>query len=223
MKVHNLGREIDNLHKNVVNVQVKRVIKTTARDDMGSAANSNITDADTEEQNKRRINDFNLELGAKAYRYQMLVSDKYRNTCDKENLIAEWEAYRNRLLDIVEHDSRIPKLGLTPEQYVNLSVKYCKSLYIYTYLIRPWLDKTPHQRYKDKKREWMSHDCSVWQRYGNTHELPSKLGCTAERCVIECPYYYSEGTITDEQVHSWYKDEYENFTEAEIKILDILG
>jgi hypothetical protein len=223
MKVHNLGKEIDNLHKNVVNVESKRCIKTTTRNDVGSAPSSNITDADAEEQNKRRINDFNLELGAKAHRYRMLVSDKYRNTYDKEKIITEWEAFRNRLLEAAEHDSRITKLGLTPEQYVNLSVKYCKLLYIYTYLIRPWLDKTPQQRYKDKKREWMSHDCSIWQRYGSTHELPSKLGCTAGRCVIECPYYDSEGTITDEQVHSWYKDEYENFTEAEIKILDTLG
>ena len=44
-----------------------------------------------------------------------------------------------------------------------------------------------------------------------------------ERCVIECRYYDIEGTITDEQVHLEYKDEYENFTEAEIKILDALG
>jgi hypothetical protein len=190
---------------------------------MDSAASSNLTDADAEEQNKRRINDFNLELGAKAYRYEMLISDKYRNTRDKEKIIAEWDAYHKKLLEGAEHDSRIPKLGLTSEQYVNLSIKYCKMLYIYTYLIRPWLDKTPQERYKDKKREWMSHDCSVWQRYGNTHELPSKPGCTAEGCVIECPYYDIEGTITDEQVNSWYKDEYEEFTEAEIKILDTLS
>jgi hypothetical protein len=223
MAVPNLGREIDNLHKNVVNLQDKRGIKTTARKDIGSAANSNITHADAEEQNERRINDFNLELGAKGYRYQMLVSNKYRNTCDKQKIITEWEAFCNRLLEAAEHDNRIPKLGLTPEQYVTLSIKYCKSLYIYSYLIRPWLDKTPQQRYKDKKWEWMSHNCSVWQRYGNTQELPSKLCCTAERCVIECPYYDNEGTVTDEQVHSWYKNEYENFTEAEIKVLDTLS
>ena len=190
---------------------------------MGSAASSNLTDADAEERNKRRINDFNLELGAKAYRYEMLISDKYHNTRDKEKIIVEWEAYHKRLLEDAEHDSRIPKLGLTSEQYVNLSIKYCKMLHIYTYLIRPWLDKTPQERYKDKKREWMSHDCSVWQRCGNTQQLPSKLGCTAERCVIECQYYDSEGTITDEQVNSWYKDEYGEFTEAEIKILDTLS
>ena len=70
MKVHNLSREIDNLHKNVVNVQDKRVIKTTVRNDIGSAANSNIIDLDVEEQNKRRINDFNLELCAKTHRHQ---------------------------------------------------------------------------------------------------------------------------------------------------------
>ena len=27
MKVHNLGKEIDNLHKNIVNVKDKRVLK----------------------------------------------------------------------------------------------------------------------------------------------------------------------------------------------------
>ena len=36
MKVHNLGKEIDNLHKNIVNVEHKRGIKTCARDDIGS-------------------------------------------------------------------------------------------------------------------------------------------------------------------------------------------
>ena len=219
MEEHNLDREIDNLHNNIVNAEGKRCIKTSARDDIGSATSSDLI---IEEQKKRRINDFNLELGSKAYRYQMLVSGKYRNTCDKEKVIAEWEAYRNRLLETAEHDGRISGLGLMPEQYVNLSIKYCKSLYIYTYLIRPWLDKSPAQRYNDKKREWMSHECSVWRRYGNTHELPSKLGCTAQICVIECPYYNSEGTITDEQVHNWYKDEYEHFTIEEVRILDAL-
>jgi hypothetical protein len=42
MKVHNLGMEIDNLHKNIVNVEHKRGIKTCARDDIGSAANSDL-------------------------------------------------------------------------------------------------------------------------------------------------------------------------------------
>jgi hypothetical protein len=64
--VHNLGREIDNLHKNIVNIQDRRVLKTTARNDIGIAANSNITDAEVEEQNKRKIIDNNLELGSKA-------------------------------------------------------------------------------------------------------------------------------------------------------------
>jgi len=77
--VHNLGREIDNLHKNIVNIQDRRVLKTTARNDIGSAANSNITYAEVEEQNKRRINDNNLELGSKADRYRMLVSGEYRD------------------------------------------------------------------------------------------------------------------------------------------------
>ncbi len=31
MKVHNLGKEIDNLHKNIVNVEDKRGIETSAR------------------------------------------------------------------------------------------------------------------------------------------------------------------------------------------------
>lgn len=127
----------------------------------------------------------------------MLVLDKYHNTCDKEKIIAEWEAYRYRLLETAEHDRRIPKLGLTPEQYINLSVKYCKLPYIYTYFIRPWLDKTPEQRYKDKKREWMSHNCSVWQRYGYTYESEDRQGCTADKCIPECYYYANEGTITD--------------------------
>ena len=87
MKVHNLGKEIDNLHKNIVNVKDKRGIKTSARDDIGSVANSDLIIK--EEQKKRRINDFNLELGSRAYRYQMLVSGKYHNTCDKEQEIAE--------------------------------------------------------------------------------------------------------------------------------------
>ena len=78
MKVNNLGKEIDNLHKNIVYVEHKRGIKTSARDDIGTAANSDLI---IEEQKKRRINDFNLELGSRAYRYQMLVSGKYRNTC----------------------------------------------------------------------------------------------------------------------------------------------
>lgn len=110
--MHNLGKEIDNLHKNVVNVENERVIKTTARNDIGGAASSNITDSDSdvEEQNKGRINDINLELGAKAYRYQMLVSAKFRNTRDKDKIIAEWKAFRNRLLEAAEYDSRIPKL-----------------------------------------------------------------------------------------------------------------
>ena len=147
MKVHNLGKEIGNLHKNIVNIEHKRGIKTSARDDIGSAPNSDLI---IEEQKKRRINDFNLELGSRAYRYQMLVSGKYRNTWGKEQEIARWEAYRNRLLGTAEYDSRISGLGLTPEQYVNLSIKYCKSLYIYTYLIRPWLDKSQHNAIKTK-------------------------------------------------------------------------
>ena len=36
MKVHNLGKEIDNLHKNIVYVEDKRGIKTSARDDIGT-------------------------------------------------------------------------------------------------------------------------------------------------------------------------------------------
>ena len=66
MKVHNLGKEIDNLHKNIVDVKDKRGIKTSARDYIGSVANSDLI---IEEQKKRRINDFNLELGSRAYRY----------------------------------------------------------------------------------------------------------------------------------------------------------
>ena len=82
-------------------------------------------------------------------------------------------------------------LKMCGDTTVNLSIKYCKSLYIYTYLIRPWLDKSPAQRYKDKKREWMSHDCSVWRRYGNTYEdkKKNKLGCTADKCDLDCEYY----------------------------------
>ncbi|MGA9840918.1 MAG: hypothetical protein WBP64_03680, partial [Nitrososphaeraceae archaeon] len=66
-----------------------------------------------------------------------------------------------------------------------------------------------------------NHDCSVWRRYGNTYEdkKKDKLGCTADKCDLDCEYYANEGVITDEQVHSWYKDEYGHFTEAEIKIL----
>ena len=85
--MHSLGREIDNLHKNIVNIQDRRVLKTTARNDIGSAANSNITDAEVEEQNKRKINDNDLELGSKADRYRMLVSGKYRDTCDKDKIL----------------------------------------------------------------------------------------------------------------------------------------
>jgi len=120
--VHNLGREIDNLHKNIVNIQDRRVLKMTARNDIG-AANSNITDAEVEEQNKRKINDNNLELGSKAHRYQMLVSGKYRDTCYKDKIVAEWKALSNRLLEAAVHDSRVSELGLIPEEYGNLSVK----------------------------------------------------------------------------------------------------
>ena len=154
----------------------------------------------------------------------MLVTGKYRNTCEKEKVIAEWQAYRNILLEVAEPDSRIPKLGLelTPEQYVNLSIKDCKALYIYTYLIRPWLDKSPEQRYKDKKLEWMSHDCSVWRRYGNIYESPYKPGCTANKCSNECVYASDIGEIMDQQVHDWYKDEYETFSPTEAEILQML-
>lgn len=120
--MHYLSREIDNLHKNIVNIQDRRVLKTTARNDIGSAANSNITDAEVEEQNKRKINDYNMELGSKAHRYGMLVSGKYRDTCDKDKIVAEWKALSNRL-EAAVHDSRVSKLGLIPEEYVNLSVK----------------------------------------------------------------------------------------------------
>ena len=66
----------------------------------------------------------------------------------------------------------------------------------------------------------MSHNCGVWQRYGSTHESPpDRLRCTAERCVIECPYYDSGNTITDEQV-AWYEDEYECLTTEEVRMLD---
>jgi hypothetical protein len=121
--VHNLDRAIDNLHKNIVNIPDRRVLNTTARNDIGSAANSNITDAEVEEQNKRKINDYNLELGSKAHRYRMLVSRKYRDTCDKDKIVAEWKALSNRLLEAAVHDSRVSELRLIPEQYVNLSVK----------------------------------------------------------------------------------------------------
>ena len=85
-----------------------------------TAANSDLI---IEEQKKRRINDFNLELGSRAYRYQYASANSrgYRNTWGKEQEIARWEAYRNRLLGTAEYDSRISGLGLTPEQYVNLS------------------------------------------------------------------------------------------------------
>jgi hypothetical protein len=121
MKVHNLGKEIDNLHKNVVEVESKRGIKTGDKSYGDGGTTSNLADAG---EQKRRINDFNLELGRRAYKYQMLVSGKYRNTRDKEKVIAEWEAYRSRLVEAAEHDSHIPKMGLelAPEQYVNLSI-----------------------------------------------------------------------------------------------------
>ena len=46
---------------------------------------------------------------------------------------------------------------------------------------------------------------------------------TSDKCDSQyCEYYANEGVITDEQIHSWYKDEYGHFTEAEIKILDAL-
>ena len=138
--MHNLDRAIDNLHKNIVNIPDRRVLNTTARNDIGSAANSNITDAEVEEQNKRKINDYNLELGSKAHRYRMLVSGKYRDTCDKDKIVAEWKALSNRL-EAAVHDSRVSKLELIPEEYLICQSKYCKSLYVYTYLIRPWLDK----------------------------------------------------------------------------------
>ena len=60
MKVHNLGKEIDNLHKNVVEVESKRGIKTADKSYGDGATTSNLADAD---EQKRRINDFNLELG----------------------------------------------------------------------------------------------------------------------------------------------------------------
>ena len=121
MKVYNLGKEIDNLHKNVVEVESKRGIKAIDKSYGDGATTSNLADAD---EQKRRINDFNLELGRRAHKYQMLISGKYPNTRDKEKLIALWEAYRSRLVEAAEHDSRIPKMGLelAPEQYVNLSI-----------------------------------------------------------------------------------------------------
>jgi len=71
MNVHNLGKDLDNLHKDVVDVESKRGFKTADKSYDDSATTSNLADAD--EQN-RRINDFNLELGRGAYKYQMLVS-----------------------------------------------------------------------------------------------------------------------------------------------------
>jgi len=53
----------------------------------------------------------------------MLVSGKYRDTCDKDKIVAEWKALSKRLLEAAVHDSRVSKLGLIPEEYVNLSVK----------------------------------------------------------------------------------------------------
>ena len=49
----------------------------------------------------------------------------------------------------------------------------------------------------------MSHDCSVWRRYGSTYEdkKKDKLGCTADKCDLDCEYYANEGVITDEQLH----------------------
>ena len=49
---------------------------------------------------------------------------------------------------------------------------------------------------------------------------PIDLVVHAERCVIECPYYDSGGTITDEQVHAWYEDEYECLITEEVRMLD---
>ena len=176
-----------------------------------------------EEQKKRRINDFNLELGSRAYRYQMLVSGKYRNTCNKEQEIARWEAYRNRLLGTAEYDSRISGLGLTPEQYVNLSIKYCKSLYIYTYLIRPWLDNSQHNAIKTKS----GSGSAMIAVFGVDMEIPMRIRKRISWDVpltgdLDCEYCANEGVITDENYIQWYKDEYGHFTEAEIKMVDAL-
>lgn len=141
-----ISKDSDDFKSRLYDAKDKDGTKGYSQSDSVGFTNTELID-----EQKRRIIQFNLELGGRAYRYQMLVSGKYRNTCDQEKEIVEWEAYCKRLLETAGHDSHIPKLGLTLEQYVNLSTKYCKSLYIYTYLIRPWLDKTPEPRYKDKK------------------------------------------------------------------------
>jgi len=60
----------------------------------------------------------------------------------------------------------------------------------------------------------MSHECSVWRRYGNTYEdkKNDKLGCTAVKRDLDREYYANEGVLTDEQVHSSYRDEYWHFS-----------
>jgi hypothetical protein len=40
--------------------------------------------------------------------------------------------------------------------------------------------------------------------------------------VIECRYYDNKGIITDEQVYTWYEDEYEGLTTEEVRMLDAL-
>ena len=62
-------------------------------------------------------------------------------------------------------------------------IKYCKSLYIYTYLIRPWLDKSQHNAIKTKS----GSGSAMIAVFGVDMEIPmrdkkkDKLACTSEK------------------------------------------
>ena len=129
-----------------------------------------------------------------------------------------------------DNDKAMPRLTDYPELYAKLAgfpesfLKDCLRYRTTLEQVDGWLKLTPTERYQQKKKEWASRECSVWHKYGNWYNAPpDKTGCAAssenERgvCVPECEYYEPTGSISDEEVLSWYTKEIGDLTYEQLK------
>jgi hypothetical protein len=113
-----------------------------------------------------------------------------------------------------ERQREVDWIDGTPNEFLYDCIRYK----IQIEEIDPWLKLTPEQRYQERKKDLLWHECSVWTRYGNCYASPDKPGCSQDLgCIEECRYYEPTGSISDEEVLSWYSKEIGNIGYDQLK------
>jgi hypothetical protein len=189
-----IDKIIDSVHKKLVDVEASVPGNNGNRNDPNHPANWD--DNRFPEYAKQWIREF-----ARVVRFR--DSDKTGRTY-KDNQ------------DLIE---KLASLGFEEE-----FLQYCVRYQTQIEHLDSWLKQTSAQRYQRKKKYWQSHDCSVWKRYGNWYNGPPALvGCAASNnnergvCIPECEYYPDTGSISDEEVLSWYYKEIGDRTYEQLK------